>query len=154
MNQIDLEKIQKLIDIAKKRNVVDFSLEQGDLKVAFSFLSQTTIEYPAASVTSREVPVTSTTATQAASPAAVATSNLVDTIAPFVGTYYASPAPGEPAYVKVGDIVKKGQTLCIIEAMKIMNEIEASADGTIAQISVENESFVEYGQVLYKIKPH
>lgn len=71
---------------------------------------------------------------------------------PIVGTYYASPSPDADAFVKVGDKVKKGDVLCIIEAMKVMNEIESDFDGEVAEILVENESMVEYGQVLIKIK--
>jgi len=71
---------------------------------------------------------------------------------PFVGTFYGSPAPGKPAYVKVGDKVKAGQTLCVLEAMKIMNEIDADVAGEIVEICVDNESLVEFGQPLFKIK--
>ena len=69
-----------------------------------------------------------------------------------MGTFYASPAPDKGAYVKVGDKVSKGQTLCILEAMKIMNEIESDANGEIVEICVENESLVEYGQTLFKVR--
>lgn len=71
---------------------------------------------------------------------------------PIVGTYYESPSPDAEAYVKVGDKVKKGDVLCIIEAMKLMNEIESDCDGEILEILVKNESPIEYGQVLFKIK--
>lgn len=71
---------------------------------------------------------------------------------PIVGTFYESPSPDAEAYVKVGDKVKKGDVLCIIEAMKLMNEIESDCDGEIVEISVKNESPIEYGQVLFKIK--
>ncbi len=71
---------------------------------------------------------------------------------PIVGTFYSSPSPDSPAYVKVGDRVKKGDVLCIIEAMKMMNEIEAEVDGKIIEILVENESAVEFGQPLFLIE--
>ena len=71
---------------------------------------------------------------------------------PFVGTFYSSPAPDKPSFVNVGDKVSKGQTLCILEAMKIMNEIESDITGEIVEVCVENESLVEFGQELYKIK--
>lgn len=73
-------------------------------------------------------------------------------VAPMVGTFYVAPAPDQPAFVKVGDKVKKGQTVCIIEAMKLMNEIESEVDGEIVKILVENEEMVEYGQPLFLIK--
>ena len=71
---------------------------------------------------------------------------------PLVGTFYASPSEGEEAFVKVGDTVQKGQTLAIIEAMKLMNEIESEWDGKIAEVFVENEQAVEYGQPLFRIE--
>mgnify|MGYP006416850733 FL=1 len=76
-----------------------------------------------------------------------------DLLSPMPGTFYGSPTPDEPSFVTVGDSVKKGQTLCIIEAMKIMNEIEAEIDGTITDIKVENGDPVEYNQTLFVIDP-
>ncbi len=73
-------------------------------------------------------------------------------VSPMVGTYYASPSPDKPAFVKVGDKVKKGQTVCIIEAMKLMNEIESEFDGEIVKILVENEQMVEFGLPLFLVK--
>ncbi len=78
---------------------------------------------------------------------------LVDVLAPIVGTYYASPAPDAPNYVKVGDRVQPGSVLCIIEAMKLMNEIEAEVAGTVVELLVTDEDPVEYGQVLFRIDP-
>ena len=72
---------------------------------------------------------------------------------PFVGTFYRTPAPEQPAFVEVGSVVKKGQTLCIIEAMKLMNEIEADEPGKITEILVENGQPVEFGQPLFRIEP-
>jgi acetyl-CoA carboxylase biotin carboxyl carrier protein len=72
---------------------------------------------------------------------------------PFVGTFYRSPNPNSPAFVNVGSVVKKGQTLCIVEAMKLMNEIEADTDGKLAEICVENAQPVEFGQKLFRIVP-
>jgi acetyl-CoA carboxylase biotin carboxyl carrier protein len=73
---------------------------------------------------------------------------------PFVGTFYRSPSPEAPAFVEVGQKVKKGQVLCIVEAMKLMNEIEAETEGTVSAILVENAQPVEYGQALFKISPN
>ncbi len=78
--------------------------------------------------------------------------NLHTVTSPFVGTFYGSPGPGKPVYVKVGDKVKAGQTLCVLEAMKIMNEIDADVAGEVVEICVENESLVEFGQPLFKIR--
>lgn len=77
----------------------------------------------------------------------------VDVTSPMVGTFYSASAPGEPDFVKTGDRVRKGQTLCIIEAMKLMNELEAEVEGQIAEILVSNSQPVEFGQVLIRIDP-
>ena len=77
----------------------------------------------------------------------------VEVVAPIVGTFYASPSPETGPFVKVGDRVKVGQVLCIIEAMKLMNEIESEVAGTVVEIAVRNEDPVEYGQVLFRIDP-
>ncbi|WGV28650.1 acetyl-CoA carboxylase biotin carboxyl carrier protein [Halotia branconii] len=78
---------------------------------------------------------------------------LVDMVSPMVGTFYSAPAPSEPPFVEVGDRIKVGQTVCIIEAMKLMNEIEAEVSGQIVEILVQNGSPVEFGQQLVRIKP-
>jgi acetyl-CoA carboxylase biotin carboxyl carrier protein len=78
---------------------------------------------------------------------------LTDVKSPMVGTFYRAPAPEAPAYVEVGSTVSKGQTLCILEAMKLMNELESEVDGVVRQILVENADPVEYGQVLFRIEP-
>jgi acetyl-CoA carboxylase biotin carboxyl carrier protein len=80
-------------------------------------------------------------------------SNLVDVTSPMVGTFYRSPAPEAPSYVEVGSKVVKGQTLCILEAMKLMNELEAEVQGVVREICIENAEPVEYGQVLFRIEP-
>jgi acetyl-CoA carboxylase biotin carboxyl carrier protein len=77
----------------------------------------------------------------------------VEVLAPIVGTFYAAPSPDAADFVRVGDRVKVGQVLCIIEAMKLMNEIEAEVAGTVVEILVRNEDPVEYGQVLFRIAP-
>ncbi len=78
---------------------------------------------------------------------------LVSVVSPMVGTFYRAPAPDAPPYVEVGDRVSKGQTLCILEAMKLMNELESEVSGVIREIRVENGEPVEYGQVLFRIEP-
>ena len=80
-------------------------------------------------------------------------SNLIPVTAPMVGTFYAAPSPDAEPYVKLGDLVHKGQTVCIVEAMKLMNEIQSEADGRIAKILVENGQPVEYGQSMFLLSP-
>ena len=79
-------------------------------------------------------------------------SDLYELKSPLVGTYYSSPKPGAPSFVEVGDKVKKGQKLCIVEAMKTFNEIDSEVDGIIEEICVKNEELVEFGKVLFRIK--
>ncbi|MDU1322597.1 MAG: acetyl-CoA carboxylase biotin carboxyl carrier protein [Clostridium botulinum] len=79
--------------------------------------------------------------------------NFIEIVSPIVGTFYESPGVDKKPYVKVGDKVKKGDTVCIVEAMKVMNEIEAEVDGEIVEVLIENEQMVQYGEVLFKIKP-
>jgi acetyl-CoA carboxylase biotin carboxyl carrier protein len=88
-----------------------------------------------------------------AADAAPAGGNLVEIKSPMVGTYYRSPAPEAPAYVELGSRISKGQTLCILEAMKLMNELESEVAGIVREILVENGEPVEYGQVLFRIEP-
>ena len=90
---------------------------------------------------------------EAAAPAAPI-STLKEIKSPMVGTYYSSPEPGAEAYIRVGQRVTKGQTVCIVEAMKIMNEIEAELSGTIVEIFAEEAQPVEYGQVLFRVDPN
>lgn len=78
--------------------------------------------------------------------------NVKEVVSPIVGTFYASSSPEKPPYVKVGSKVKKGDTLCIIEAMKLMNEIQSELDGEIVEVLVDNQQMVEYGQIMFKIK--
>jgi acetyl-CoA carboxylase biotin carboxyl carrier protein len=83
-----------------------------------------------------------------------ARSNLLEVKSPMVGTYYAAPEPGAKPYLSVGDRISKGQILCIIEAMKIMNEIESEFDGVVKEMIAQNAHPVEYGQVLFRIDPN
>ena len=78
--------------------------------------------------------------------------NLQIITSPMVGTFYSSDAPDKPAYVKVGDKINKGQVVCIVEAMKLMNEIESEFDGEVVEVCAKNEEMVEYGEILFKIK--
>lgn len=88
-----------------------------------------------------------------ATPAAAPASNLFDVKSPMVGTFYRAPAPEAPAYAELGSVVTKGQTLCILEAMKLMNELESEVDGIVREILVNNADPIEYGQVLFRIEP-
>ena len=144
----DFKKLKEFIDLAKNEGVEELKYETEGQKYFVSFASAQPI------VSHSPAPVVVSTPVSEAAPAAAKASggNFHEITSPFVGTYYSSPAPGKPEFVKVGDRVSKGQTLCILEAMKIMNEIESDVDGEIVEITASNESLVEFGQVLFKIK--
>jgi acetyl-CoA carboxylase biotin carboxyl carrier protein len=99
-------------------------------------------------------PAAPAAAPAAGAPAAAAASQLKEIRSPMVGTFYAAPEPGAEPYVRVGQRVTAGQTVCIVEAMKIMNEIEAEFGGVIREVSVEDATPVEYGQVLFRVDPN
>ncbi len=150
---MDLKKIEAFIELAKKAEVSELSYEGKDEKISIKF------PFVGAALAAPQV-VTHAASLVEAQPAPASqkaevskTAGLKEVTSPFVGTFYRSPSPGAAAYVNVGDKIAPGKVLCIIEAMKIMNEIEAEVAGEIVEICVENESYVEYGQVLYRIKP-
>lgn len=161
-----LKEINELLELAQKQKVNSFEYEEKDFKLKVDFgLVKAVSEQPIyianapamnTSTAHQSPHVTMTKSPEAHSPA---TSQKREDkkaghsiLSPLVGTFYASPTPSEPVFVKVGDRVKKGQVLCILEAMKIMNEVESDVDGEILAIHVENENLVEYGQVIFSIK--
>lgn len=148
---MNLDILKEIVKVAKDQGVAELNVEAKDFKVSVSFLTSAAPTYHAQPVVhhapSAQAPV-------AAAPKAAASDAGLHLIkSPFVGTYYGSPSPGKPVYVKVGDKVKAGQALCVLEAMKIMNEIDADINGEIVEICVDNESLVEFGQPLFKIRP-
>lgn len=150
--KIDYKEITKIIDLLEERNLSEFELEIEDLKIKISRASQKT--------NSQEmIPVTPPVGSVATSEAPTQTDSAEDQeglhfiTSPMVGTFYRSSDPSSPPFVEKGDSVTKNQTLCIIEAMKLMNEIEAEVEGTIEEIFIKNGKPVEYGQKLFAIKP-
>ena len=142
-----LENVKQIIDLAKSEGVSELKYEDKEFKVTVNFNVQVS------QISSPSFPMPSggqVNQSTSAEPANHEQYHLVTS--PFVGTFYTSAAPGKPNFVKVGDRVSKGQVLCILEAMKIMNEIESDISGEIVEICGENESLVEYGQTLFKIK--
>ncbi len=139
---MDIKKLKELIKLAKSEGIVDLKYKSGDDEISFKFPFEVA-HSPIQNLRPKEN-------SQISDPPK---SNLLEVKSPFVGTFYASPSPESSAYVKKGDRVRKGQVLCIVEAMKIMNEIESEFSGEIVEVCVENENYVEYGQVLFRIKP-
>jgi len=160
MNQKEL---RELIEFLIEKDITEFELERGDIKVRVKRGGE--VQYVAAQVAA--VPLSgaesatqprpasgASTAAQAAPPSKAASEEegLHLVRSPIVGTYYDAPSPGAPPFVKPGDSVQVGQILCIIEAMKLMNEIEADAAGEVVKKFVQNGQPVEYGQPLYGLK--
>ena len=148
---MDLRKLKTLIDLVSESDVSELEITEAEGKVRIVKGGGTVIMQQAAPQQMMAAPA------MAAAPAAAAAAEVpaqeagTPVKSPMVGTYYAASAPGAAPYVTVGASVKKGQTLCIIEAVKLLNEIEAETDGVVKQILVDNADPVEYGQVLFII---
>ncbi len=149
---MELEKIEGLVKILEASSLKTMTIKEGDFKITMSKLDNPPVIATGAAAA---VPMA---AAPAAGAAAVETAalpeedNEVNITSPIVGTFYSAAGPDIPAYVKVGDHVKTGETVCILEAMKMMNEITADFDCEIEAILVSNEQKVEYGQPLFRVK--
>jgi acetyl-CoA carboxylase biotin carboxyl carrier protein len=150
---MDLRKLKTLIDLVSESNVSELEITEADGKVRIVKAGAAPVAY--AMPVAQPAPMAAAPAA-AAAPAEVPAAPAEETghvcKSPMVGTFYRSSSPGAKAFAEVGDVVKAGQPVCIIEAMKIMNEIEADQDGTITKIMVENGQPVEYGQPLFIIE--
>ncbi len=152
---MDLRKLKTLIDLVSESNVSELEITEAEGKVrivkgsAVAMMPQ--YVQTSAPVAAMPIPAVSAAAPDMAAPAVVAETGHT-TKSPMVGTFYRSASPGAKAFVEVGDAVKEGDTICIIEAMKILNEIEADKTGTIKRILCENGQAVEYGQPLFIIE--
>jgi acetyl-CoA carboxylase biotin carboxyl carrier protein len=153
--QISLEQLKSLLETLEKGDVSEFEYEDEQLKLRLSLGKKAAQVVQAAPPVLAAAP--SAAAVAAASAAAAKASedadlSIVFVTSPFVGTFYRAPGPDAANFCEVGSTVKQGQALCIIEAMKLMNEIESDASGTILDILVENGKSVEFGQKLFKLK--
>ncbi len=148
---MNFNEIKQLIDIVNSSDLQETVIEDGTFKIILRRSSSAAISVQAASTlpAQPQAPVAMGTTVTKAAPV----SGLIDSRSPIVGTFYQSSSPDSPPFVAINDIVKKGDVLCIIEAMKLMNEIEAEVSGTIVEILVENGQAVEYDQPLFRIKP-
>lgn len=153
---MDLRKLKKLIDLVEESGIAEIEVTEGEEKVRIT----RTVAAPAPAQTiyatapmAAPAPVAAAPVAAAAAPSAPAARDLSQAQkSPMVGTFYRAPSPSAPAFVEVGATVKAGDTLCIIEAMKLMNEIEAEKSGVIKEILVENGQPVEFGEPLFIIE--
>jgi acetyl-CoA carboxylase biotin carboxyl carrier protein len=162
---MNLKELKELIEYLKQQDITEFELERGDVKVRIKRGTEHVV-----SVVSPGVPYATVTAPVSAAPAAqgpaipsaaptaketpAATDDGTHMVkSPIVGTFYESPSPGSPPFIKIGDVVEVGQVLCIVEAMKLMNEIESDVAGEVIKKLVNNGQPIEYGQELFAIRP-
>ena len=152
--KIDYEEITKLVSFLEEKHLTHFELEVEGFKIKISrSLSPVAAPAKVSIPTPAPPPETAPQVAQAAPEAGQAPDQFHYITSPMVGTFYRAPDPTSPSFVEIGEEVKKSQTLCIIEAMKLMNEIESDLDGIVAEIYVENGKPVEYGQRLFAIRP-
>lgn len=153
MNQKEL---RELIEFLREQDISEFELERGDVKVRIKRGSPPAapviVSAQPAALPQPAIPQPEANPPAAGRPGPSAEEGLHIVKSPIVGTFYESPSPGSPPFVKAGDTVESGQILCIIEAMKLMNEIEADASGEIVKRLVSNGQPVEYGQALFSIR--
>ncbi len=148
---IDLDKLSALFDLLTAKDVAEFEHEENGVRLR---VTRATALVHGAPAVAAVLPAAPSTPAQTPGDAVGAGSgrDYADVTSPFVGSFYSSPSPDAPAFVEVGSVVRPGQTLCIIEAMKLMNEIEAECAGTVTETFAQNGKSVEYGQRLFRIK--
>jgi len=149
--ELDFNELRELLAVINQTDITEFTLKSGDFELVLRKGSSSSDELPPAPKPPViQSPTSMPTAAPAPSPLA---SKLLEISSPMVGTFYRSPAPDEAPFVDKGDRVRIGQTVCIIEAMKLMNEIEAEIAGEVVEILVANGDPVEYGQILMRVNP-
>jgi len=156
---VDLKDIKAIIDLMKKNSVSEFELEKQDFKIRLkrgpSNGGGTSVSYDDGPVLAYVPPTVAVApgVAAAAAPAVPAASPELEIKSPMIGTFYRSPSPESASYIEIGAEVNPDTVVCIIEAMKVMNEIKAEAKGIITQVLVENAKPVEFGQPLFKLRP-
>jgi acetyl-CoA carboxylase biotin carboxyl carrier protein len=151
--RFDLHEIKKLFDMVERSPIAEFEYADGDFKIRISKNGGIHVA-PApvyANVPAAAAPMPAPVAEAAAAAVPAVRTQLFEVKSPMVGTFYRAPAPDADPYVRAGDTVEPGKAICIVEAMKLMNEIECEVRGRIVEILVENAQPVEYGQVLFRI---
>ena len=150
---MDAKELRDLIELFSRSNVTSMELDREGFRLRL--VKEALLMEPAAAAPVRAAVPVEASASQppAAAPQAAGEPGLVDLRSPIVGTFYRAPSPDAAAFVEIGSRVRKGQVLCIVEAMKLMNEIESEIDGEVAEIRVQNGQPVEYGEVLFRLRP-
>jgi acetyl-CoA carboxylase biotin carboxyl carrier protein len=144
---LPLEEVERLVDLVRESGVGEIQVRRGDVEISVKAKPEAPV--PAAA----EPAVLQDAAAEVEAPSAAERDGLHPVRSPLVGTFYRAPAPGEDSYVEVGDRVKAGEVLCIVEAMKLMNEIPADVSGEVVEVLAENAEAVEYDQLLFYLRP-
>jgi acetyl-CoA carboxylase biotin carboxyl carrier protein len=164
---MEYKQIQELIKAINKSNISELSIEEGDFKITIKqaqsisetqFVAVQAPQMPMAIPQAAPQPAAIAAPAAPSSPAAPqvpasAGDNLITIKSPMIGTFYRSPGPDKPVFVNVGDEIKQGQVICIVEAMKLFNEIESELNGKIVKVLVEDASPIEYDQPLFLVEP-
>jgi len=170
---MNFKEIQDLIKLINKTNLTEFKMKDGEFNISIKkgdeeggkalVVQQPVMQYPSAQMPMQQAfPAAPATPAAPAAPATPATpaeeakedtSKYLEVKSPIVGTFYRSASPENPPYAKVGDKIEKGQVVCIVEAMKLFNEIESEVSGTIVKVMVEDAQPIEYDQVLFLVDP-
>jgi len=156
---MDIKQIQELIKFVSRSGVNEVAIEQKDFKITIktnqtpTVITTTVPAQPAAQVLPAAPAPQPVTATESAAPATEDLSKYITIKSPMIGTFYRSSSPDKPSFVNVGDEIATGKVICIIEAMKLFNEIESEVSGRIVKVLVDNASPVEYDQPLYLVEP-
>jgi acetyl-CoA carboxylase biotin carboxyl carrier protein len=166
VTSLDVEALRQIVEMLEASDVTRLVWQRGDERLyirrghgpAPTIVHAAPVSPSVSPVPAAEYAAPSPTRSPAAAPAAAAPAAAAQKpgqiiTSPFVGTFYRTPAPDQPSFAEVGTVVKKGQVLCIVEAMKLMNEIESETAGRVAEILVENGQPVEFGQALFRIEP-
>ena len=149
-NGFDLKQVEKVVKLVEESNISGLTVEMENFKL--DVRKEVTVQAQHA-VIAAHTPVAHHAPTAPAAVPVASTDNLVAIKSPMVGTFYAAASPESPAFVKVGDTIQKGDAVCVIEAMKLFNELEAEVAGTVEKILVQNAQSVEYGQELILVRP-
>ena len=149
---VDMDKLRALLDVLTERDISEF--EHEDEKVRIKIVRGAKVQHvaPFASHSLVQHPPGGAEAAPVRPENAEPPTDSADVTSPFVGTFYRAPSPDSPSFVDIGSVVRVGQTLCIVEAMKLMNEIEAEVSGTVVEIFAQTGKAVEFGQKLFRIK--
>jgi acetyl-CoA carboxylase biotin carboxyl carrier protein len=155
---VDLKDIKAIVDLMKKNSISEFELEKEEFKIklkrGLAGGSHSLEDQPSLyQAPPQPLPAPAPQIASAAEPPSTKNSTDLEITSPMIGSFYASPSPDSPAYVQVGDKVGPETVVCIVEAMKVMNEIKAEVSGVISEILVDNAKPVEFGQALFKVSP-